>query len=271
MIAIPDLPSGLDGLRILHIADTHFPANGASLPRFLRSVAALDYDLVFATGDYVDSQRGWPVALEAFRRLEPKLGTIAVIGGHERYGDLQPLPALRNLLQQGGGLHRRGRQRARTFVDPTPFIQGLQAVGVQVLVNSATTLEVGGETIRVVGVDDAYLGLADLESALTKSGVGPSAGLTVLLSHSPDGVPAQGLSGTALSLCGHTHGGQIRIPGWGAPVRHARSVDRRRPAGLLRFGETPVYASRGFGTTSVPFRFACRPELGTVELRRADR
>ena len=109
-IAIADLPPGLDGLRILHVADTHFPANGESLERFLATASRLDYDIVLATGDYAESADGWPIVVEAFRRLEPGLGIFASLGGHERYdgapawrGDV----VVKDLLNVGQLLRRR--------------------------------------------------------------------------------------------------------------------------------------------------------------------
>ncbi|MEE9277850.1 MAG: metallophosphoesterase, partial [Dehalococcoidia bacterium] len=256
VISIADLPPGLDGLRILHIADTHFPANGASLPRFLEAVASLDYDIVFATGDYAESESGWPVVREAFRRIDPKLGIYAVIGGHERYAGVRsPL----DLWPLAGRLWRRSPRR---LVSPAPLIRDLESLGVHVLVNQSTTLEIGGEMVRLIGIDDAYLGLANLEAALPPPADTSVAGFSILLSHSPDGVLQADGKAIPLALSGHTHGGQIRLPGYGAPVRHAVSVDRLRPAGLVQIGETQVYISRGFGTAGVPLRFACRPEVG---------
>ena len=262
VIQLHELPPGLDGLRILHISDTHFPANGESVPRFLRAVAAQDYDIVFATGDYVESQRGWPVVVEAFRRISPQLGMYAVLGGHDRYAGVRSLGDV-------GRQARRWRRRPR-LVDPTPLVQGLQAVGVQVLLNQSRAVEIGGEVVRLIGIDDAYLGLDDLAAALPEDDAEELPGFRVLLSHSPDGVSSPLAASIPLALCGHTHGGQIRIPFYGAPVRHAQAVDRKRPAGLMRIGATTVYVSRGFGTATIPLRFACRPELGVVELRRLE-
>lgn len=255
LVFVPDLPPGLEGLRILHVADTHFPANGESLPRFLEAAGRQRYDLVIATGDYVDTTAGWEVALEAFRRLDPALGVFAVIGGHERY----PARDLDYLLRLFG-------RTRRPYVDPAPFLEGLREAGVRVLINEHTTAEIGGEMVRFIGVDDAYHGLDRLAQAKPPAGGG---GFPILLSHSPDGLLDPAAHDLPLAFCGHTHGGQIRIPGYGAPTRHARSVGRRDAAGVVRIGATQAVISRGFGTTSIPLRFACPPELGVVELRRA--
>jgi predicted MPP superfamily phosphohydrolase len=266
-IVVPGLPPGLEGLRILHVADTHFPANGESLERFLRAAKSQDYDIVFATGDYADTSDGWPVVVEAFRRLKPGLGIYASLGGHERYPGAHHAGGQRTL---GGDLRRflnRVRGSHRALVDPAPLIAALEEVGVTVLVNENHSIELGGELVHLIAIDDAYLGLADLEHALPEPG---GDGFRLLLSHTPDGLLHPRAAEVNLALSGHTHGGQIRLPFYGAPVRHARSVDRIRTAGLLQISGVPTFVSRGFGTALFPLRLGARPELAVLELHRAD-
>ena len=96
----------------------------------------------------------------------------------------------------------------------------------------------------------------------------------MLLTHAPDAalrLPKREAGGPSLVLCGHTHGGQIRVPGWGAPLRHSRLVSRRQADGVFDVGGTQVVVSRGFGTAHVPLRFACRPEIGLLTLTRQGR
>ena len=263
VIEVPDLPRGLDGLRILHISDTHFPANGESLPRFLDTVRQLRYDIVFGTGDYVESSAGWPVAVEALRRIEPGLGIYAVIGGHERFRAAQ---GVSGTAAWGKGLLKSRRLPDR---DPAPFVEALRDSGVHVLINQSIAVEIEGELVRLVGIDDAYHHLDDLPAALGGHSTDDAPGFKILLSHTPDGVLHPLAQQIPVALAGHTHGGQIRVPFYGAPIRHARSVDREHPAGLMQIGATQTYVSRGYGTSGIPLRFGCRPELGVVELRRA--
>lgn len=262
VMEVPELPAGLEGLRILHISDTHFPADGESLPRFLNAACQLRYDIVFGTGDYVESAAGWPVAVEALRRIKPGLGIYAVIGGHERYQGIERASSVAawamDLL--------RGRRPADC--DPFPFVEALRESGIHVLINQSAPVEIGGELISLVGIDDAYHGLDDLPAALVDQKTDDRLSFKILLSHTPDGVLHPLARGIPVALTGHTHGGQICVPFYGAPVRHAKSVSRERPAGLMRIGETQTYVSRGFGTSGIPLRFGCRPELGVVELRR---
>ena len=261
VVPVAGLPAGLDGLRILHIADTHFPANGESLERFLEAARGRNYDLVVATGDYADTADGWPVVVEAFRQLDAKLGVYASLGGHERYPGLGEVSSI-----WMGWRAIASRIRPRRLIDPAPLIAALEAEGVRVLVNENLSLEIEGELVRLIAVDDAYMGLADLEAALPAP---DSGGFRLLLSHSPDGLLHPRSGEVDLALCGHTHGGQITFPLLGAPVRHARSVGRREPAGLLRIGGVTTFVSRGFGTSLLPLRLGARPELAVVELRRA--
>ena len=262
VVAIPDLPQGLDGLRILHISDTHFPADGESVPRFLDTVERLQYDITLMTGDYVETAAGWSSAVRAFRALRPGLGIYASLGAHDRTARPRsfwdgvraytPIPGVRR----------------RLFVDPSPFVQALEDAGVTVLRNEQRSLEIAGELLRLSAVDDAWIGLADLDGALPGAGAEPQ-GFHVLLSHSPDALLDPRTRSVPLALCGHTHGGQIRVPFYGAPVRHSHLVDRVRTAGLHRIAHTQVVISRGFGTAALPLRLGCRPEIGVIELRRS--
>ena len=95
----------------------------------------------------------------------------------------------------------------------------------------------------------------------------------MLLTHAPDAalrLPSRSDGGPSLVLSGHTHGGQIRVPGWGAPLRHSRLVTREQPSGVFDVNGTQVVVSRGFGTAHVPLRFACRPEIAVLTLSRAN-
>lgn len=257
-VTVRDLPPGLDGLRVLHVSDTHFPADGASLERFAELVSGLEYDIVFATGDYVETAAGWDSAVEAFALLHAPFGVYASLGAHDY---LSPVRTLGEWTVAARSRMFGGR---RTLVDPAPFVERLEALGVRVLRNEWAQVEIGGEVLRIAGAGDDSVGLARLDRALPLDEDG--AGLTVLLTHSPDAVLRLERP-PPLVFCGHTHGGQIRAPWYGAPVRHSRLVDRRRTAGVFERSGSQVIVSQGFGTAVVPLRLLCRPEVGLVELR----
>ena len=164
----------------------------------------------------------------------------------------------------------------RRFVNPKPFVERLESSGIVVLRNEWQSLEIGGELVRLGGAGDDSVRMARLESAVPPQHEGPSGrpeGFSMLLTHAPDAalrLPRKADGGPSIVLCGHTHGGQIRVPGWGAPLRHSRLVSRSQPAGVFERDGTQVVVSRGFGTAHVPLRFACRPEIGLITLTRRD-
>ena len=270
-LQVPDLPPGLEGLRILHVSDTHFPADGDSVGRFLERVWPLDYDLVCCTGDYVETAAGWDSAADALTQLQAPFGVYATLGAHDY---CQPVRTFDEWVSFNMD---RVLGSPRRFVNPQPFVERLESAGIVVLRNEWRSLEIGGELVRLGGAGDDSARMARLESAVPPPLDRPSGrpgGFSILLTHAPDAAlrlapPHQG--GPSLVLCGHTHGGQIRVPGWGAPLRHSRLVSRRQADGVFDVGGTQVVVSRGFGTAHVPLRFACRPEIGLLTLtRRSD-
>jgi hypothetical protein len=259
-LRVPDLPQGLEGLRVLHVSDTHFPADGDSVGRFVERVWRLDFDLVCCTGDYVDTSAGWDSAGDALTQLRAPFGVYATLGAHDY---CQPVRTFAEWCSLNAD---RAMRSPRRFVDPRPFVERLESSGIVVLRNEWRSLEIGGEPVRIGGAGDDSVRMARLESATP-----PGDGFSMLLTHAPDAAlrlsrPAE--SGPNVVLCGHTHGGQIRLPGWGAPLRHSRLVSRRQPDGVFDVEGTQVVVSRGFGTTYVPLRFACRPEIGLITLTR---
>ena len=260
-LQIPDLPPGLEGLRILHVSDTHFPADGDSVGRFVERIWGLDYDLVCCTGDYVETSAGWDAATDALTQLRAPFGVFATLGAHDY------CPPLRTLDDWASFNLDRALRSPRRFVNPKPFTDRLEAAGIVVLRNEWRSLEVGGELVRLGGAGDDSVRMARLESAVPAPG-----GFSILLTHAPDAVlrlPKRKQGGPALILCGHTHGGQIRVPGWGAPLRHSQLVNRKQASGVFERDGTRVVVSRGFGTAHVPLRFACRPEIGLITLTRS--
>ncbi len=259
-LTLPDLPPGLEGLRILHVSDTHFPASGDSVGRFLEQIWHLDYDLVCCTGDYVETSAGWDSAGDALTQLRAPFGVYATLGAHDY---CQPVRTVDEWVSFNTD---RLIGSPRRFVNPSPFVERLEEAGVVVLRNEWRSLEVGGELVRIGGAGDDSVRMARLESA-----VPPPGGFSMLLTHSPDAalrLPSLTDGGPSLVLSGHTHGGQIRVPGWGAPLRHSRLTRRDQASGVFDLNGSRVVVSRGFGTAHVPLRFACRPEIGLITLTR---
>jgi predicted MPP superfamily phosphohydrolase len=166
----------------------------------------------------------------AFETLRAPLGVFAVLGTHDHYA--------------------REPERLRALAEE---------VGVTVLHNRSVVLRRGEARLDLAGVDDLLLGETDLRAALdgTRSPV-------VLLSHNPDLFFAAVRRGVSLMLSGHTHGGQIRVPGLPVIVRQSRY---RLDEGRFRSGGTELVVSRGLGAVGLPWRAACAPEALLIRLR----
>mgnify|MGYP000856966941 FL=1 len=237
------------GLRIAVLTDFHFGPNlgPADLSRWVQASNAVTPDLVCVVGDLVDqAYRG---DLSEFAELLPDLraplGVYAVPGNHDR-------------------------TRYRRF---GVFEDAMAASSVSLLMNEGAWVR---DDLYLAGIDDFRVGRPDVASALAQAptrtsaaGVRDPAPATVLLSHNPDVIPElpEVDPGVDLLLAGHTHGGQIRLPGIGPLVTSsaygARFADGWVPAPM------PAFVSRGLGVTAVPFRFACPAEIVVLDLEPA--
>lgn len=223
----PRLPAALDGLRILQLSDPHIDVSAEFEAALAERLAGVQCDLSVITGDLRFETRGSAVpALAAMGRLRPLLGprALLVLGNH----------------------------------DSLTWVPWLEDAGYEVLVNEATRLEVSGASLWVIGIDDAgYFDAADLAGAMREV---PADEIRLLLSHSPEIVNDPGVEDCDFVLCGHTHGGQINLPGGWPLVTNARCA-RRYCAGPWRRGGTQGYTSRGAGTSLLDVRFNCPPEI----------
>jgi hypothetical protein len=148
--------------------------------------------------------------------------------------------------------------------DCIEMLPELEQAGVAMLVNDAQPLRRGKDSLWLVGVDDPhYYRCHDLELALRKR---PATAFTVLLAHSPEIFREAASAGIRLYLCGHTHGGQICVPGLGSVFTHSRAP-RRTAAGPWREGEMIGFTSRGAGASGLPLRFNCPGEIALLTLR----
>ena len=235
-LTFPDLPAAFEGFRILFLSDLHIDGLAGLAEAIVEKIGGLEYDLCILGGDYRFEIYG--PYLAANRYLEKVVGSIrapqgvlGILGNHD-------------------------------FAEVAPFLEGL---GVTMLVNEAREIEKDGESLWVAGLDDPhYYGCDDLEAAL--SGV-PAGAFKILAVHSPELFREAAAAGVSLYLCGHTHGGQIRLPLLGPMMVNAR-CPRRLAAGLWRYKRMQGYTSRGAGSSMVPVRFRCPPEVDLIELGR---
>jgi hypothetical protein len=231
---IVQLPSALAGLRILHLSDLHldtWPGFGARIAGALEKVA---FDLCLVSGDFrfLDSGRYEHLAAE-LRSLAPalrcKYGTFGVLGNHD-------------------------------FLEMVPLIE---SNGIRVLLNEPACVQIGDARLWIVGLDDPHLyGMHDFERALRSVGEGEA---RVLLVHSPEVVDEASQHGFLAYFTGHTHGGQICLPGGAIPYVHGR-CERKYAAGAWHRGPMSGYTSRGVGASGVFARFNCPPEIVVHQL-----
>ena len=228
VLKLQQLPAELNGYRVLQISDLHFPEQrDLELEEEIASLAAdTAHDLAVLTGDYRDRSVGpFKGALDAMKALRPHLATqaLAILGNHDSIDMVEPLTSM----------------------------------GYDVLVNRTITIERGSARFDVLGVDDpSYYALHDLEACLKNS----AASHRLLLAHSPDLSAIAADAGINAYLCGHTHGGQLCLPG-GYPVYGNTRAPARMVSGAWQEGQMYGYTSRGAGTSIVVARSFCPPEL----------
>jgi uncharacterized protein len=240
-IHIRRLPPELEGLRIGLLTDLH--AGGATpyslVRRAVRLLMKERPELVALTGDFAqDDEPDFRRVRAALRGLRAPLGVYAVPGNHD---------------------HVIGIDRWRAeFARDTRIME---------LTNRAVIRRHNGRRICIAGVDDYYRGVPRLTlPPLAERDV------TILLAHSPDQAERSRRRPDAIDLVlsGHTHGGQVRLPWFGAPVSSAEH-GQLYEEGLRRRPWTQVYTSRGIGTVHLPVRFLARPEVAVLELTAAPR
>jgi len=245
-------PDARSPLTVLHLSDLHFVASDQGKARFLSSLPRPDVTVV--TGDLL----GEPEAVEAVAAaLEPVRGTAGsyfVLGSNDYFAP-RPLSYLAYFRKR----HRRRRGRRGRADELT---SQLEAGGWIHLKNRRVWGDAAGLRLEVVGLDDPHMERHDLRVAVRED---PGAfGLAVV--HAPDPAPELAALGYDLVVCGHTHGGQVRMPFVGALVTNS-AFPTALCMGLSRLGRTMLHVSPGMGTSKfAPFRFLCRPEATVLEL-----
>ncbi len=232
-VLLPRLPKTFDGFTLLHLSDLHLDINAEFLDALIERVRGLDYDLCVITGDYRARTYG-PIeaTLDGLQRLRPHLQTVvyAVLGNH----------------------------------DTVRLVPRMEAMGYKLLLNEWVKLQRAGEAIYLSGIDDAHF--YRMENFHRAAHDLPGRAISILLSHTPETYRRAAHAGFDLMLCGHTHGGQICMPG-GMPLLTDADSPRRLARGAWRYGEMLGYTSTGAGTSMVDVRLNCPPEVTLHRLR----
>lgn len=238
LIPIPGLPSALDGFKIVQMSDFHlFPFTEIALiSEAVAKANELKPDLIVLTGDYV---LGDPNAIfelaPVLAGLNGRQGVFAILGNHDWWTNVKAVKL------------------------------GFAEAGLTVLQNQGMALGEGRDNLYLAGVDDCWSGKPDFEAAMADH---PAGATTILLAHEPDFADTFAQDGRlALQLSGHSHGGQVRLPGVGALV--LPSYGQRYDMGLNRVGQMWVYTTRGIGVVGPPVRLNCPPEISELILTRS--
>ncbi|MBM0234045.1 metallophosphoesterase [Micromonospora sp. STR1_7] len=256
---VPMLPADAEPLRVLHLSDLHMMPDQGRKQRWVASLAALDPDLVVVTGDNMAHPGAVPGVLRALQPLLDYPGAF-VFGSNDYTG-----PVLKNPFTY--------------FLPDREYTEGVDlpyeelrqvftGAGWVDLNNARTMLKAGGRQIDLVGVDDPHI---DRDDYPTVSGaVSSSADLSIALTHSPEPrvLDQMAADGFGLLLAGHTHGGQVCVPGFGALVTNC-GLPRSMARGLHRWpgSDSWLHVSAGLGThPTAPVRFACPPEASILTL-----
>jgi predicted MPP superfamily phosphohydrolase len=265
---IPVLPPGAEPLRVLHISDIHLTPGRHRLMAFVRSLASLQPDLVVNTGDSIASPEAIGPLLDSLGPLLDRPGMF-VYGSNDLYSPKPRNPA-RYLWRTSAGDHH----RAEPDLPWEKLGAELSAAGWIDLNNRRDQLTVNGLDIALAGVHDPHADRDRYDLVAGPADSGAALRLGVLHSPEPPVMDRFAADGYDLLLAGHTHGGQLRIPGYGAVVTNC-GIDRPRVSGLSMHpqispagGNTAwLHVSAGLGTSPwAPARFACRPEATLLTL-----
>ncbi|TCJ29868.1 metallophosphoesterase [Nocardioides jejuensis] len=266
-VTVPVLPPDHAPLRVLHVSDMHLTPGQTRKRDFVRSLAALDPDLVINTGDNLSHMRAVPFALDAFAPLMERPG-VFVLGSND-YFDPGMRNPLKYLLPDDGVRHI-----DRAQLPWGELVEGFTDAGWLDLSNRGGRLRVNGEEIAFAGLDDPHITRDELDSV----GAAPlDADLRLGVVHAPylralDRFADQGYDAI---IAGHTHGGQVCLPWHGALTTNC-DLEPARAKGLHRHpadslpgdpGSSWLHVSAGLGTNPyVRFRVACRPETTLLTL-----
>ncbi|MCP2164590.1 metallophosphoesterase [Goodfellowiella coeruleoviolacea] len=257
---LPVLAENARPIRVLHISDLHMLPNQKSKQRWVAELDSLDPDLVVNTGDNLAHKQAVPAVLRALGPLLNRPG-VFVFGSNDYFAP-KPKNPVRYLLPSA--------KTKRIHGVPLPW-RDLRAAMIERgwldLTHVRRSIKVAGQTVFAAGLDDPHLRrdrYDDIAGAPDQA-----AALRLGVTHSPEPrvLDPFAADGYDLVLAGHTHGGQLRIPGYGALVTNCQ-LDRSRARGVSRWGERMwLNVSAGLGTSPyAPVRFACPPEASLLTL-----
>jgi len=262
-LTVPVLARGQSPLRVLQVTDLHMTPGQRRKQDWVRGLAELEPDLVIDTGDNLAHLEAVPSVLRALEPLFERPGAF-VFGSNDFYGPVAKNPA-RYLVPDDG------RRATGTPLPWHDLRDAMRDAGWADLTNARASVKVGTREVELVGVDDPHVRRDRYDEVRGPADSG--ADLTLGVVHAPYHrvVDRMAADGFPLVLAGHTHGGQLRVPFYGALVTNC-DLDPRRARGLSRHTDrTLLHVSAGLGTSPyAPFRFACPPEATLLTLVAVD-
>lgn len=246
----PRIPKKFNNFKILHISDLHNKEFGSSQKHLVNKTLEINPDVIFITGDIIDSRRTSEdelfIALNYIKEAIKIAPVYYVSGNHEsRIGFYNKLK------------------------------MELVNLGVHVLDNDSLNITIGNDTIPIIGLSDITFSASnyrninihkDIQDKLTAIKIKNKDNFSILLSHRPELISAYAASNIDLVFSGHAHGGQIRIPFIGGLIAPDQGLFPEYTEGIYKYGETSLVVSRGLGNSLFPFRIFNNPELVVVTL-----
>jgi uncharacterized protein len=234
-LSLPHLAPEFSGYRIVQLSDIHTDRwmTAQRIQKVVGRVNKMHPDLVVLTGDFVTrNAEQFAPNLTVLKALTPKDKTLAILGNHD------------------------------AWTNPDLVQTTLESAGIDVLANQVVTLERGAEQLHIGGVDDVWAQRDRLNEVLAAL---PTTGAAILLAHEPDFADTSAVMGRFdLQLSGHSHGGQVRLP---FMKKFFPPLAYKYPMGQYQVGSMIQYTNRGLGSSGIPIRFNCRPEITIFTLR----
>lgn len=237
-----NIPMSFDQFKIVQFSDTHlgFQYDLGQLKTHIKKINNLKPDIIFFTGDLMDAPNQYPHISDIptyLKELKAPFGKFAVYGNHDHGG--YGTNIYKNVMEQSG---------------------------FKILQNKTVPVtQTDGSSIFLAGIDDAMLGNPDISRTMRFV---PREAFSILLSHAPDLADAASIEGVSFQLSGHSHGGQVQLPFFGALV--TPPYGRKYPEGEYHISvKDPLilYVNRGLGTTRLPYRFCSIPEITVINLK----
>ncbi len=229
--------------KLAQISDLHFngQTNDEKISRIYKEIKKINPAAVFITGDFISNKEGIEPAAKLARKIAENSKVYAVFGNWDYWALDFEINSLKEKLENSGA---------------------------KVLINDAVMVKSGGEAINILGVNDPYTSgksKSDLEKALKKI-ENSGASCSLLLAHSPEIIKEAAAKNIDLVLAGHTHGGQVYIPGVTEKMIPVRPEGKGFIKGMYKKEKTWIYVNQGIGTSFLPFRFLVPPEITEIAL-----